>query len=208
MRRPAVGLTALALAGAAAAQTWDFEVRLDEKPIGTHRFVVGGTAAAREVDSRASFDVRLLGIPVYRYRHQAQERWQDDCLRELHARTDDDGRPLRVDLQRDEAAPDSPGCVMGFAYWHPRLPTQRRLLNPQTGEIEDVRFERLPDATVTAQGRELVAARWRLSTTPPGSPGAPGTPQELVLWLDRADGRWIGLDARVRGGRLLSYRLR
>lgn len=189
-------VAAFALGRHACAQTWDFDVRLDGKPIGTHRFVVSGPPAAREVASTARFDVKLLGIPVYRYRHEAQERWQGDCLQALKSSTDDDGTPQKVD---DKPAAD--GCVMSFAYWHPALPTQTRLLNPQTGKFEDVRFERLPPASLQVQGRDVDATRWRLVATTPGSK------QEITLWLDRTDGRWIGLDAQVKGGRVLTYRL-
>jgi hypothetical protein len=195
-RLAAVALLTASLARAqpASETVWDFEARLDDRPIGTHRFVVRGPAAQREVDSRARFDVRLLGIVVYRYRHEAQERWEGDCLRALQSRTDDDGTPLQVELQR----PAEADCVMSFAYWHPRLSTQTRLLNPQTGRLEEVRFERQPDATIGVRGNEVAATPWRLTTAT----------QDLTVWRARADGAWVGLDARVRGGRLLTYRLR
>lgn len=187
----------------AAAQSWEFEVRLDGKPIGTHRFAVTGPAAAREVESSARFDVKLLGFSVYRYLHDARERWQGDCLREIQSRTEDGGEPAQVDRRFDAAAPGEPACLMSFAYWNPRLLEQGRLLNPQTGLIEDLRAERLADATLAARGREVAALRWRLLATNPTS----GAKQEITLWLDRGDGSWIGLDARVKGGRLLTYRL-
>lgn len=241
---PATPPTSAATANAAARSTdasssreWQFEVRLDGRPIGTHRFVVRGREAEREVESNAQFDVKLLGLTVYRYRHQARERWAGDCLQSLQSQTDDDGQPQRVDLRREPAAaagstaasasgsgagsgktpvpsadrapnplagPDG-ACVMSFAYWHPKLRQQTRLLNPQTGLIEDVRFERLPDATLAVGGRDVPANRWRLSTPK----------QELTLWYRRDDsaggnsgiGGWVGLDARVKGDRVLTYRL-
>jgi hypothetical protein len=177
-------------AAASDARSWNFDARLDGKPIGTHRFTVSGPGARREVDSEARFDVKLLGIVVYRYRHEAHERWQGDCLRELQSRTDDDGKPLQVEQKPG-------GCAMSFAYWHPRLQEQTSLINPQTGLAEAVRFERLPDATIPVQGREVAATRWRLSTPT----------QTLTVWRDRANDDWIGLDARVSGDRLLTYRL-
>jgi hypothetical protein len=195
MKRVALLALLVTATASAGAQTWDFDVRLDGKPIGTHRFVVSGLAAAREVASMASFDVRLLGITVYRYRHEAQERWQGDCLRSLKSRTNDDGKVAQVDEQRDAA-----DCLMGFAYWHPALHQQTRLLNPQTGKVEDARFDPLPAAPLLVNGREVAATRWRLTATTPASK------QDITLWLDRADGRWIGLDAQVKG-RLLTYRL-
>ncbi|HYF16224.1 MAG TPA: DUF6134 family protein [Ramlibacter sp.] len=101
----AFALVACLAAPAAHAQVWDFEVRLDGRPIGTHRFVLSGPAAARQVESTARFDVTLLGIPLYRYRHEARERWRGDCLVELQSRTDDDGKPVQVDQRRED-----PGC--------------------------------------------------------------------------------------------------
>lgn len=198
MKRAATLLLGLAC-GLAQAQTWDFEVRLDDKPIGTHRFTVNGASGEREVLSEARMDVKLLGIPVFRYRHEARERWRGDCLAELQSKTDDDGKPLQVTQARNSAD----ACLMGFAYWHPKLTAQTRLLNPQTGLVEEARFERLPDASVEVGGREVPAARWKLTAIPPAGPR-----QNLTLWLDRSDGRWLGLDARVRGDRLLSYRLK
>jgi hypothetical protein len=67
------------------AVDWSFAVTLDGKPIGTHRFVVGERRRRARSTSQARLVVRLLGVPVYRYTHIAQERWQGDCLRELHS---------------------------------------------------------------------------------------------------------------------------
>lgn len=207
LRAAVVALAVLSGTGAAQAQTWNFEVRLDGKPIGTHRFEVTGSPEAREVTSTARFDVKLLGITVFRYRHEAQERWRGDCLRSVRSRTDDDGQPISVDQERGVT-----DCVMSYAYWHPALIRQQRLLNPQTGEVDEVRFERLPDGVVPVAGRDVEASRWRITTTPGAAPNAaPGAAapekQDLTLWRDRSDGRWIGLDARVKGGRVLTYRL-
>ncbi|WP_431257797.1 DUF6134 family protein [Roseateles chitinivorans] len=222
---------AAGLAASARAETWNFEVRLDGKPIGTHRFTVDGPEAAREVTSIAAFDVKLLGITVFRYRHEARERWRGDCLQEIRSRTDDDGKPVQVDRRWEptmpaassatsatsvtsvapvaSAASGEPACLMSYAYWHPGLIRQQRLLNPQTGEVDEVRIERLPDATVPAGGRDVDASRWRITSTATATSSGKSSParQVLTLWRDRADGRWIGLDAQVKGDRVLSYRL-
>lgn len=196
---------------AAGAATWDFEVRLDGKPIGTHRFVVDEVAGtpvgseasvARTVQSTARFDVKLLGLTVFRYRHEAKERWRGDCLQSVQSRTDDDGKPVQVDKTFAE-----PECPMSYAYWNPALVRQQRLLNPQTGEFDEARVERLPDGVIPVNGRDVEATRWRLTTTPPSTSDASAERQQLTLWRDRTDGRWIGLDAVVKGGRVLSYRL-
>ena len=220
---PRLGLRVAVLAAA-----WDFEVRLDGKPIGTHRFVVEGEPGARTVRSLARFDVKLLGLTVFRYRHEASERWRGDCLQAIQSRTDDDGKPVEVNKTFNARGPSttSPSsqapstsasasasavaesdCLMSYAYWHPALVRRQRLLNPQTGEVDEVRIERLPDASLAVAGREVEAMRWRLTATPPAAAGKPAQRQQLTLWRDRSDGRWIGLDAVVKGGRVLSYRL-
>lgn len=171
--------------------TWRFEVTLDGTAIGTHRFEITGSGRARRVTSRAEMTVRLLGIPVYRYRIEDDERWEGDCLRALRSATDDNGARRDADVRFDDA------CVMSFAYWNPRLPTQARLVDPQTGQLQPVRFEALPDAMIDTRGRPVLAHGWRLAAER----------QRITVWYAADSGRWIALDAEARGGRHLAYRL-
>lgn len=209
MMMPAGSITTLLLlcACAAHAQTWDYTVLLDGDPIGTHRFVVqAGDAGSRSVHTEAEFRVRLLGVPVYRYRHTADERWQGDCLQQLDAQTDDDGERSQVQARADDGGlrlksplgeSTAAGCLMSFAYWNPALRLQNRLLNVQTGRIEEVRWQRMESTGIPVRGRTVEATRWRLT----------GIERPLDVWWTQ-DGRWVGLDAAVRGGRQLSYRIR
>ncbi|MBM3367684.1 MAG: hypothetical protein FJY43_05290, partial [Betaproteobacteria bacterium] len=77
----------------AEARAWEFRVFLEEREIGRHRFILSGQGAQRELRSEARFDVRILRIPAYRYRHDALEHWRGDCLVSLSATTDDNGEP-------------------------------------------------------------------------------------------------------------------
>ncbi|WP_295525869.1 DUF6134 family protein [uncultured Pseudacidovorax sp.] len=191
------GLLALVLPlGAWAQQVWSFEASLDGKPIGQHVFTLetqdGG---GRSLRSEARFDVKLLGITVYRYRHQAQERWQGDCLKSLTADTDDNGDKLAVRLEPGD--PLLAGCAMSFAYWNRAILKQRELLNAQTGKLEAVRIEPLPAGSIDVRGQSVEAQRWRIVALK----------QRIDLWYD-GSGRWVGLDGTLEGGKLLSYRLR
>ena len=114
--------------------------------------------------------MRWLGIALYRYQHRAVERWRGDCLVALSADTDDNGTRTQVsaqaqDAQFDVTAPvpqSARGCVMSFAYWHPALRTQQRLLNAQTGRIESVRITLLGEAPLEVGARSVVATGWRI----------------------------------------------
>lgn len=199
-------LAALPLAVAAQeVAVLNFQVQLDGKPIGTHVFRVNGPDTARTVASEAAFDVKLLGVTVYRYRHQAREQWAGDCLAELDAQTEDgsDSTRIRARLQGGALLVEGPGapqrlpaCVMGFAYWHPALRQQTRLLDPQSGRLENVQVREAEAGTLEAGGRTVPARRWRIEG--PASP--------ITVWYGM-DGRWLGLDAELRGGRQLRYRL-
>ncbi|WGT63068.1 DUF6134 family protein [Variovorax paradoxus] len=201
----AVALAVLPAAAAAAGES-TFSVFLDDTPIGEHRFSIGGTEDARSVVSEASFTVKLLGLTVYRYRHRAVEKWRGDCLSELTATTDDDGKASRV---RTEAEGDGlavvteagrqalKGCVMSFAYWNPAIQRQPRLLNAQTGRSESVQVSRAGGGTVEVRGRQVAATRWRID----------GPAQPIDVWYS-AQGEWVGLDSMVDGGRKLIYRLK
>ena len=214
-----LALAALPIAESAAAAPWpgewDFVALLGGEPIGAHRYVVTPSGAhSFTVISDARFDVKILGIPVYRYRHRAVEHWDGDCLQAIDSRTDDDGRLERVrgwlDGQRfvldarpdgGRAAPPGAGlevsdCVMSFAYWSPALPARDRLLDPATGKLVPVTFAPLPALTIDVRGLPTAVRGLRIS----------GFTNPIDVWY--ADGRWVGLDTTVDGGRRLSYRLR
>ena len=170
-------LSAAPLMCVAADATYDFQVLLDDKPIGEHRFTVGGPADARTVVSDARFTVKLLGLTVYRYAHRAVEEWRGNCLRSLVASTDDDGSACRVTAEpvgdalkvvMPEGTQSIPGCVMSFAYWNPAIRQQTLLLNAQTGRHEAVQVSRVASASVEARGQSVPAmrrSRW-MSGTP------------------------------------------
>ncbi|MEJ8851590.1 DUF6134 family protein [Variovorax rhizosphaerae] len=202
-------LTASFHANAAAPTggTWDFVALLDGEPIGEHRFSVVASGDARKVTSDANFTVKFVGITAYRYRHHASEQWRGNCLKALDATTDDDGKAIQV---RSKPEDDSllvstnagkaralPGCVMSFAYWNPSIRSQTRLLNAQTGELEEVQIRRMGAGEIPVRGKMVAATRWRIS----------GPPQPVDVWYSAQD-EWIGLDSTVAGGRTLSYRIR
>ena len=183
-----------------------FEVLLDGRRVGTHRFDFQALADDRlQVTSRASFDVRILGITLFRYRHEANEHWQQGCLSRVDARTEENGKVLqvrgeseagvfRLDLPR--SLREARECVRAYAYWDPaRLLQDQQLLNPQTGEFETVGIQRLPEEQITVLGSSVIAQRYRLRR----SLG------DIHLWYSRA-GEWLQLERKVRDARSLHYR--
>ena len=171
----------------ATTREWNFQVSLDGRPIGEHRFVLRDVGDSRELTSEARFRVRVLFFDAYRYDHRASETWRGDCLQQLDANTEINGKQTVVAVKpRDE-------CVQTFAYWNPSILAASRLLNPQTGEYVPVKVSELGGDVIAGQPAE----RFRLI-------GGGKTPLEIDLWYSPARD-WLALESRTPEGRMLRY---
>ena len=191
---------------ASRVDVWDFKVYLDDTPVGSHRFTVTEQSATRELRSEAQFDVKFLMFNAYTYAHEARESWRGNCLAGIRAWTDDNGEVTRVDgeldgqgfrLNTNRTRSELPECIMTFAYWHPDMIAQKRLLNPQTGEYTEVRIDPKGEENIPVRGRQLSARRYHLDAGK----------FQIDLWYGVEDRRWLALDSTLEGGRRLRYRI-
>lgn len=180
-----------------------FRVFLNQDPIGEHSFQVGPGPNGKQIVSRASFDVKLLFVTAYRYRHESREEWRDGCLQRIRSSTDDNGTAYTVagDKQADtltlrvnSEARRLPDCVSTFAYWDRDFLKRPRLLNPQNGELVEVQVTPGGTERRVVQGRTVEAERYRLRADK----------LDITLWYT-PDGRWIGLESDTGKGRTLRY---
>jgi len=190
-------------ASANTESEYRFRVMLGNSEIGEHRFRIERDGKASRVESVADFAVKLFIVEAYRYRHKANERWVGNCLAEIEAQTDDNGK--RVDLRgirREDAfiveSPQGrsglPSCVMSFAYWNPAILSQPRLLNSQTGELVPVEVVPLGKEVIPVRGVQTPAKRYALR--------APDFRIDLWYALDE---RWIQLESTTASGKPLRY---
>ena len=196
-------------ADTASAETyqadWRFEVLLNDKPIGFHSFSLTGDSERQTLTTEAQFDVKFLFVNAFRYRHDNTEIWGNGCLDSINAKTDSNGDFLSVRGQRLEdsfrlegqPAEPLPGeCIQTFAYWNPDILDSSRLLNSQTGELEEVAVIRESLDAVDINGKTVEAIRYRLLT----KSGA------ITLWYSNDESRrWLALEAPAKGGRTLRY---
>ena len=206
----AVSLLTLMASGISVAEdssskTLMFDVFLDGKKIGYHRFEIDGSRSNAAVRSEASFDVKFLFVTAFSYRHNARENWAGGCLEEIEARTDSNGKELSVVGERTgdafviatgEDKSRLPECVMSFAYWNPGFLEQPRLLNPQTGEYLDVEVQELGEDIVRLDGREIPARSVRVTARQ----------MDITLWYSE-NAEWLALESVAKGGRILRYEL-
>lgn len=204
-----LALGALSFTGTASAETykadWNFEVLLNDKPIGFHNFSLTGDGERQTLTTEAQFDVKFLFINAFSYRHENTETWRDGCLDSIDATTDSNGDLLSVRGQRYENALEVTGragaqllgeCVQTFAYWNPDILASSQLLNSQTGELEDVEVTLESVDTIDVNGEPVDAVRYRLDV----EAGA------VTLWYSNDESRrWLALEAPAKGGRKLRY---
>jgi hypothetical protein len=198
-----LGILPALAAGSTTPETLRFKVYLNQNPIGEHSFRLSPAPQGKRVLSQASFDVDILVFNAYRYRHESRELWRDGCLAQIRSTTDDNGKAYRVEGESAASAlsievngrpQDLPGCISTFAYWDRDFLKRSRLLNPQTGELVEVRAEPAGTERRSVAGREVEAERWRLRAEA----------LDITLWYT-PEGRWIGLESDTGKGRTLRY---
>jgi hypothetical protein len=195
------------LADDPAQQELNFEVLLDGKPIGTHEFRITDGGTTRIVETNASFDVRILFVPVFSYQHSNTEIWQNGCLKRISSETDSNGTPYRVTLNRaddgyriitlDDSVVHPIDCMMTFAYWDREFLQQPWLLNSQTGELIDVEIETLGTDTPDWLPVQTPLEGYRIVAEPEDV--------DIRVFYDREDGRWVALESLLESGRVMRY---
>lgn len=203
----AAGLVLACLSQETHARTeYLFDVTYDDRRIGSHRFTVTEEGGEEQVRSEADFEVKVLFMSVFRYRHVATERSASGCLTELESETDDNGKPfavaietfgdqLRVSKRKPEASETTlpVECATTFSYWDLERLQRDALVNAQNGQLTPVQLTELGATSLDGEP----ALHYRLD---------PEGMDPITLWYRDSDRRWLGLETR-RGDGVLRYRL-
>jgi len=186
---------------------WNFQVYLNDDPIGFHNFRLNPEDGGYRLQTEAEFEVDFLFFTAYRYEHENVETWRDGCLQRIESRTNDNGDEFQVvgNREDDEFDLDATGsneslkadCVRTFAYWDLEKLKNNRLLNSQTGDYVNVNVERVGRETIQINGQDVDAERYKVDAED----------LDLDLWYSPA-GEWLKLTSNVEEGRQLRYELR
>ena len=185
----------------------NFQVLLDDSEIGFHRFRMEKTPDSQTIDIDANFKVTFLGIPFYRYMHTNREMWRSGCLESIASNTDDNGDQFIVEgsrnpsgfsinTGRDQQAIDNT-CIMTFAYWNKNFLKRQQLLNSQNGDWLAVDIDFIGAENISLGGEKLTAEKYRIRNTEKDI--------DITVWYEGATDRWLSLESRVSGDRLLRY---
>ena len=150
----------------------DYRVIRDGNDIGTQSVEFIRRDDRLTVRTHVNILVTLLGIPVYRFTHDAEEQWQDGELASLTSRSNDDGEPRQVAIKREgdrlrgtyNGHPvDLPGTMIPASLWHPETVTQTVLLDPIKGRERQVAVADKGEETVKIRGEAVSAHRYAMT---------------------------------------------
>ena len=183
------------------AQTWDFDVSMDGKPIGTHQFVLSEKENNQQIlKSEAKFNIKILSISFFKYHHEANETWDNNCLKKLEAKTQENSKTTQVKgiqektsfrLSYPTSTEINSECVMTFAYWNSKILQQKKLLNPQTGDYLSTNISALGQEMILAKGQNVRAEHYKIDTAK----------FKIDIWYG-PDGEWLALQSLTEDGRI------
>ena len=190
----------------AIAQEWAFGVYLDKSKIGKHTFTINNNSLI----SRAKFNVKVLFINAYKYDHTSKEEWQGDCLQAIEVNTTENKVVTNVKGEKTTAGFEIsdgktkqtlPECVMTFAYWNPKILTQKQLLNPQNAEYLNTIFDKQADETIMVKGKPTETSHYKLKGTMDGK-----NKLNIELWYNLKS-EWVALKSITPEGYTIHYKL-
>jgi hypothetical protein len=183
------------------AQSWNFDVSMDGKAIGTHQFVLSDKENNQQIlKSEANFNIKILSISFFKYHHQANETWENNCLKKLEAKTQENSKTTVVKGVQEKTAfkISSPSaseindeCVMTFAYWNPKILQQKKLLNPQTGDYLSANITSLGKENILVKGQTVKADHYKIDTAK----------FKIDIWHG-VDDAWLALQSLTEDGRI------
>lgn len=187
-------------------ETYEYEILRKGRPVGSHQVQVQHHDGHTRVVCRSHIKIGLLGLTFYRFRYESEEEWDDQGLRRLLVRVDDDGERLEIDGHRsgdrfgwtindaDSKSHEMP--VYPTNHWNPTVLSQTRVLNTLTGSINRVSIH--PPQEETLIGNQALAAvkKYHYSGE-----------LRLESWYG-IDGRWMGMRFEGRDGSIIEYRCR
>jgi len=171
-----VAMVSASTAGSAAAETpAQFIYRVSHSTfgdIGTYSNTVEPSRDGTTVQTRAHFEVSMLGVRMYREDAQRTERWQGNRLVSFHGVTNKGDGPVEV---KGEArgngfviTSSSQGTITAPASVHPANPwsnnflTSNTMMRPDNGKLEQVRVGGGKETTVKIDGATIPTVEYQV----------------------------------------------
>jgi hypothetical protein len=164
------GLAAAAHAAGRAENRFG-SIHIDGKKAGQVHYTIqyGEAGDVESLKTRASLSI--LGVKLFNFEQSLHEEWRRGELRNLRARTDDDGKIYEASLERGSALykgslngkpVELPDRAFPASVWHYAIVQQSLLFDLSTFKLMNVKISRSSE-TLTLAGRKIDAERFDFS---------------------------------------------
>jgi len=181
-----VGVLAGAPAATAVAETpAEFIYRVSHSvfgDIGTYSNTIEPSRDGITVQTRAHFEVSMLGVRIHREDAERTERWQGNRLVSFHGVTDKGNGPAEVRgeargngfvITSQNGTVTAPASVRPANPWSNNFLGSNTMMRPDSGKIEQVRIGSGQETTVKIDGATIPAVKYEID----GS-------TRYTIWLD------------------------
>jgi Family of unknown function (DUF6134) len=167
----------------------EFEVRVDNKPAGTHRLTIKSEGDTNQVAFQTDVKFDFV-VYAYVFKFRGKEVWRDGILEQCDIRCEDGGKKRSMELKTDgkiqqisfngKSVPAKSQCVMSTAYW--RLPSEDLRNKPipivdvDTGITKSASLNVVGPTTISTSGRSLTCQHFKIDG-----------PSPAELWFDDRD---------------------
>jgi hypothetical protein len=167
----------------------DFEVRVDNKPAGTHRLTIKSEGDTHEVAFQTDVKMDFI-VYAYVFKFRGTEVWRDGRLENADIRCEDGGKKRSFSLKTDgrvqqisfngKEVPASSLGLMTTAYW--RLPPADSRKKPLTivdvdsGNTRNATLNIVGKTTISSAGQTLECRHFKIDG-----------PSPAELWFDDQD---------------------
>jgi len=175
--------------------------------IGHHALRFREDGGQRFVATSVDFDVRILGITVYRFNYRSHEIWSGNAFQSVDAETNDDGTNSIVRAQSGDAgvavdfgSPPAalnhktvPAGTLPTTHWNREQVRQSALLNTQSGKLARVQVVSPGRETIKTETGTLAATRYDYTGD-----------LTMSQWFDDRD-RWVKSTFQVSEDSTIDY---
>lgn len=167
-----------------------FAVFRNGTKVGEHRIVFSGDDAARTVTTDVDMVVKVGPVPVYKYKHNAVERWAGGKWASVETTTNGNGKVTRasgramggfVAISGPKGDSRGPADAVPLSHWNPAT-LSRPLFNQQEGRMLKVRTT------------QVGPGHWQIRGE-----------AEIDDFYDSA-GNWLALKGKLEDGSSMEYR--
>jgi len=179
-----------------------FDVMREGSKVGEHETRFDREGEYLKVTSAMKLKVKVLFIPVYKFRYTSEELWCGDRVHALKAEVNDNGdrnafiaerKSDKLVIEEGQTVEAVNDAILPTNHWNPAILDDNTVLNTLTGNLNNVEIIKRDEEVVETRNGQILATRYEYQGD-----------LQTEAWYDD-DGRWVKLRFEARDGSTIEY---